>query len=86
MQYEITIALGSEVMDADLRAAKKRVHELNGKLIVKNDQIMNLTRENKGLHHSLEGMHEECWFLKEPVSSREAAISKEENRQRVNGD
>ena len=58
MQYEITTALGSKVMDADRWAAKKRVHELNGKLIVKNDQIMNLTQENKGLHHSLEGMRE----------------------------
>ena len=74
MQYEITIALGSEVMDADLRAAKKRVHELNGKLIVKNDQIMNLTRENKGLQHSLEGMREKRRFLKEAVLVREKQI------------
>ena len=71
MQYEITTALRSEYMDADLRAAKKKFHELNGKLIMKNDQIMNLTRENKGLHHSLESMHEKCRFLREAVLVRE---------------
>ncbi|XP_057525980.1 uncharacterized protein LOC130805297 [Amaranthus tricolor] len=75
MQYEITTALGLEVMYVDLRAAKKRIHELNGKLIVKNDQIMNLTRENKSLHHSLEGMREKCRFLKEAVLVREKQLS-----------
>ena len=75
MQYEITTTLGSEVMDVDLRAAKKRIHELNGNLIVKNDGMMNLTLENKGLHHSLEGMREKCWFLKEAVLIREKQLS-----------
>lgn len=58
MQYEITTALESEVMDADLPAAKKRINEINGKLVIKNDQVMNLTRENKGLYHLLESMRE----------------------------
>ena len=38
MQYEITTALGSETMEVDLKAAKKRINELNAKLITKNDQ------------------------------------------------
>ena len=36
---------------------------------------MNLTRENKGLHHSLESMREKCQFLKEFVLVREKQLS-----------
>lgn len=75
MQYEITTALESEVMDADLPAAKKRINEINGKLVIKNDQVMNLTRENKGLYHLLESMREMWWFLKEVVLLREKQLS-----------
>lgn len=60
MQYEITTALGSETPEADLKAANQRFHELDAKLITKNDQVMNLTQENKGLRHSLGSMQEKC--------------------------
>ena len=36
---------------------------------------MNLTWENKGLHHSLEGMREKCRFLKEAMLVREKQLS-----------
>ena len=70
MQYEITTALRSKMMEADLRVAKKRIQELNAKMITKNDQVMNLTRENKGLRHSLDRMQEKCRFLKETLLVR----------------
>lgn len=71
----MTAALGSETVEADLRASQKRVNELNGRLIAKNDQVMNLTRENKGLRHSLDKIHGKCRFLKEAVLIREKQLA-----------
>ena len=75
MHYEITTALGSETMEADYQAAKKRINELNAKLITKNDQVINLTRKNKGLRHSLNGMQERYRFLKKALLVREKQLS-----------
>ena len=36
---------------------------------------MNLTQENKNLHHSLEGMRKRCRFLKEALLVREKQLS-----------
>ena len=75
MQFEITAALGSEVVQANIEDLKKKNREMNAKLIRQNDQIMSLNRENRGLHHSLEQMHEKCRFLKEAVLVREKQLS-----------
>ncbi|CAO2837234.1 unnamed protein product [Amaranthus hypochondriacus] len=75
MQFEITTALGSEMVQANLEDLKKKNREMNAKLVRQNDQIMSLNRENKGLHHSLEQMHEKCRFLKEAVLVREKQLS-----------
>ena len=72
-------------MKANYKAAKKRMNELNAKLITKNDQVMNLTRENKGLRHSLDRMKKRCRFLKEVLLVREKQLFLK-NRQRVDGD
>lgn len=72
------MALGLEALESDLKVSQKRVDELNAKLVHKNDQVMSLTRETKGLRHSLDKMQGKCRFLKEAiiVAKKELSLRK----------